>query len=306
VIHFGSSIPEEAAVSGDKDLTDLFARAAAIAAKVPESMQEAAFLKAVDMLGGGSSESSGGSAAHPAKKATSRKAAAARATPPDSGPYQLLMDLDRAKAKEVDDQDGALRKSLALLLVAHRECGIDGLTSPMLAKVLTDRFRTRYTRQAITHAMDRAGRMVDARKVGGVTVWRLMSDGEALLAKPAEAKPTKATTPKRTRKRAVANTAKLVPAKKSAKAADPVHANSSSAPRGGRPGPKAALEGLIQRGYFATPRGISDLRTELDHNHANRYTAQDLSPALTRLLREQTLKRAKNASGQYEYTVGTA
>jgi hypothetical protein len=71
----------------------------------------------------------------------------------------------------------------------------------------------------------------------------------------------------------------------------------------GRPsrGPKAAVEGLITAGWFAESRSLADIRLELEHRQALRFKATDLSPAMTRLLREGRLKRAKTEAGQYEY-----
>jgi hypothetical protein len=69
----------------------------------------------------------------------------------------------------------------------------------------------------------------------------------------------------------------------------------------GRPAPKAALLELKQAGYFATKRTIKDVRDYLEKKRGHKYTLQDLSPALLRLVRDGELDRDKNAEGQYEY-----
>jgi hypothetical protein len=62
------------------------------------------------------------------------------------------------------------------------------------------------------------------------------------------------------------------------------------------------LSELIDQGFFATPRVISDIIHHLDQTRGRQYKAQELSPALVRLLRDRRLVRAKNATGQYEYS----
>jgi hypothetical protein len=68
-----------------------------------------------------------------------------------------------------------------------------------------------------------------------------------------------------------------------------------------RAGPKAALTTLIDDGYFKTHRTISDVQNHLRHKKGLSFKVTDLSPAFVRLLREGTLDRDKNESGQYEY-----
>jgi hypothetical protein len=70
----------------------------------------------------------------------------------------------------------------------------------------------------------------------------------------------------------------------------------------GRPGPKAALEQLIDEGFFATPKTLNGIQTDLQKRRGYKYEASDLGPTLLRLLRESRLSREKNAEGQYEYS----
>jgi hypothetical protein len=68
-----------------------------------------------------------------------------------------------------------------------------------------------------------------------------------------------------------------------------------------RVGPKAALEQLLELGYFDQPRTIRDIVSHLQQRRALTFASTDISPTLVRLLREQKLDRLRNADNQYEY-----
>jgi hypothetical protein len=196
------------------------------------------------------------------------------------------------------------------MLVARRELDIDGLTTQQMATVLTDKFRHRVTRQALNEAMDRAGNRVDRITGGRATRYRIMRAGEDWLAAPPEEgangearRSTVTTGGTRRRRKAKRNTATTsAPSSRSATGST---SKAFTAPKSSdaRPGrrPKAAVEGLITAGWFAKPRSLTDIRVELEHQQALRFKATDLSPAMTRLLREGRLKRSKTEAGQYEY-----
>jgi hypothetical protein len=61
------------------------------------------------------------------------------------------------------------------------------------------------------------------------------------------------------------------------------------------------VESLIEAGWFTTPRGLTEIRKELESRMALRFKTTDLSPAMTRLLREGRLHRTRTEAGQYEY-----
>lgn len=282
-------------MDGDEELIGLFKRAAEIASAVPESMREAAFHRALDALqqeATPSRRSPGASA-----KRGSRSAAEQAAFSID--PLTALNELERTRAAEVDNESSALGKSLALLRVAERELSIQRLSTSQIARVLTDKFRFRVTRQSVTEALEKAGRLVDRRKDGRSATYRLMQPGEDWLDSDAEARGSStgrsaaARTSGSGAKRG--NSAKKTPQKKA------VGAESASKARRGRTGPKSAVESLIASGYFSSPRTLGDLQQKLQHDHALKFKATDLSPGLTRLIREARLSRAKNADGQYEY-----
>jgi hypothetical protein len=277
----------------DKDLQELFKRAAEVAKVVPESMQEAAFHRALDALTGGSAEErcSARTAPNPVRGG---KAAPESTT---TNPVEQLTALDRSRAPEVDSNDGSLGKGLALLLIARRELGIDGLTPQQMATVLTDKFRWRVTRQAISQAMDAAGNRVDHNRSGRATVYRIMDAGERWLEQPSDEREGEA--PRSSRRRSNRGRAKTKSPNDAAKAAP---GTPDGAKRKTARGPKQAVQELIAAGWFSTPRGLGEIRAELANRMALRFTANDLSPTVIRLLREKKLRRSKAESGQYEYS----
>lgn len=72
-------------------------------------------------------------------------------------------------------------------------------------------------------------------------------------------------------------------------------------PAKGRPGGKATLEGLVESGFFKTPKTIGAMVEHCDTTLAMKYKQSDFSGPLMRLVREKLLTRKKNSDGQYEY-----
>jgi hypothetical protein len=72
--------------------------------------------------------------------------------------------------------------------------------------------------------------------------------------------------------------------------------------KGGRPGPKAAVEALLDAGYFSQAKTIGEVQKELRDHKGHAYRLVELSPALVRLVRGEQLRRKKNQDGQYEYS----
>lgn len=68
---------------------------------------------------------------------------------------------------------------------------------------------------------------------------------------------------------------------------------------GSRPGPKAMLDELIGSGFFATGKTGADIISHQRKHRGHTYKAEELSPALVRLLRDGTLERDKNKDGIY-------
>ncbi|MDF8264336.1 hypothetical protein [Luteipulveratus flavus] len=287
------------------DMQGLFKKAAEIASVVPPSMQEAAFHRALDLLTGTGSSNAGPAVVKPENPDGRRVEQEGQPSEDSVDGLARVMAVSRDKATEVDQEKAVLGRSIALLVVASREAGVDGLTAKDLAQILTEKFRHRTTRQAVIMALDNAGNMVDRHKSGtAAAVYRVMRAGEEWLATPVDerSKPTAARTRRRaTTKKTIAPTKATGTTPTGAKAKGaPTTAKAASTGRG-RKGPKAMLEVLIGEGFFATPRTIGDIRTQLRDQKAMSFEATDLSPGLTRLLREGKLRREK-ADKQYVYS----
>ncbi len=159
-------------------LKDAFKRAAEIAAVVPASMQEAAFHRALDQILGGDGEP-GAQTTVARRQGRSARTAATDETP-DSA-KQLIDGINRTAYPGIASATKVLDRALAVLELAKRDFDIDGLTAPQIAKVLTEKFRLRTSRQAVTQALAPEHSMVDTRTRGRTTVYRIMQEGENSL-----------------------------------------------------------------------------------------------------------------------------
>jgi hypothetical protein len=284
-------------------LKDAFKRAAEIAAVVPDAMQQAAFHRALDqILGAG--ELATGRQSHRREPSSHL---VGNETPADHA-HQLIDRINRTAYPEIASATNVLGRALALLRLAKRDFDIDGLTAPQIAKVLTDKFRQRTSRQAVTQALGAAHSMVDTHARGRTTVYRIMQAGEDYVDRGSgqqggntgEAALARGRRRRSSRRRtAVATpsdelTATTPAPRRRAQQNTTTH-------RSRRRGPKAALGELIDEGYFGQARTINDAQEHLRHKKGLRFTLQDLSPSLVRLLREGRLDRDRNASGHYEY-----
>jgi hypothetical protein len=298
------------AESSDLDrIADVTKRAAEIAALVPDHLQEAAFNRAFDRL-------IGDEPARPRAGSGNRRVRAtkARATTGSSDDLQgrddpaavLIDSLSRTDYPEVGQAVRALDRALYILRIASEEYGIDGMSAPQIAKVLTEKFRLRVTRQAIGQALDAAGNYVDRVSGKRGAVYRLMQPGEDYLAAGGTSADHSGTSPRRTstrrrgQKRAVHKGQKREPSGNAASTS--TSTNTPARRRSGR-GPKALVEELIDEGFFSEPRSIGDIQDRLRHKKGVQLKPTDLSPALVRLLREDKLDRERNESNQYEYKV---
>lgn len=140
-------------------------------------MQVAAFHRALDQILG---------AEEPSPRPKGRRARVRAEAPGDSAPAvdpakQLIDGINRTAHPEVSGATKVLDRALVVLRIAARDFGIDGLAAPEIAKVLTEKFRQRTSRQAVTQALGAAHTMVDTGKRGRVAVYKIMQPGEAYL-----------------------------------------------------------------------------------------------------------------------------
>lgn len=295
-------------MSESQDMQELFKEAAKIAEVVPVSMQEAAFHRALDVLMGNGTPAKPTAAPRRAPKKRSSVGGTDLGTP-EGDRVARATAISRDAAPEVDQETTVQGRSIALLVAVSREAEIDGLTAPEIAKILTEKFRHRTTRQAVQQAMENSGNMVDRQKSGSsAAVYRVMKAGEEWLAKAADQRTAGSSGARPRRRPAAKSTAASPPAKtataeKASSSATNAVSTARSSSAGRKAGPKAVLENLISEGYFSEPRGMADIKHHIRDQKAMTYEASDLSPTLIRLLREGKLKRSK-VEKQYVYTAG--
>src|SRR5690606_3593944 len=125
----------------NEELKKAFEEAAEIAKIVPKELQEAAFRRALDELLGvrsGTSQPSG----RPSPSRTQRKGKEKQeATEED--PDGLERVIDTTKHPQIFDAKRVLEKSLLLLRAANDDYGVDGLTAPEIASILTNKFESK-------------------------------------------------------------------------------------------------------------------------------------------------------------------
>jgi len=107
-------------------------------------------------------------------------------------------------------------------------------------------------------------------------------------------------TPKRAMRRKASTNGE--PSAKELKAGRPGKPARKDARGSASPGAFAMITQLLGEGFFETPRTISAIVAHCSTSKGHHYKANECSPSLLRLLRDEKLKRAKNKEGQYEYT----
>jgi hypothetical protein len=288
----------------DDTIAEITRRAVEISRVAPAHLQEAAFNRAFEALskeGDGSPRPTKRRAGGSARRG--RNSNASPSTGADDPAGVLIASLNRTDHPGITEAPRVLERALHLLQVAERDHEIPGLSAPQIAKVLTDKFRLSVTRQAVSYALDNAGRLVDRTPQAGASVlYRIMDPGEKHLKSPGDA--GKATgrkgsgrKPAKTKSRAT----KSQPAGKGSPEADTTGHSKAPRKRSGR-GPKGLIEELVDDGFFSSPKLIGDIQEQLRHKKGVQMKPTDLSPALVRLLRQGTLDRDRNKDNkQYEY-----
>jgi len=283
-------------------LKTAFTQAAEIASAVPQALRETAFNRALDALLGGSVAAGGGADSKAGKKKPKHAKTQKQKEPgdADNDPFKYLTEhLDRTAHPEITSAPRVLERALWLLRVSKDAHGIDGLGSTHIAKLLTEKFRLRTTKQAVQQALDSARNYVDRHSPqSGRLVYRIMHGGENYLDSPKakDAKFGKAAHIVRTPRRAEKTEARK-PKHTLRATADRPPTKGSATKRAG-----AIVGELIGEGFFKKPRTI---RSVIDHAKGSlgyHLKANELSPPLLRALRGKKLKRSQNSDGQYEYS----
>lgn len=272
------------------ELKELYRRAAEIAAEVPESMQEAAFNKAVEHL-------TGYATVHPPANVGGATQVPLQPIPAGAPPARLdtasedwHSEFNSTQHPEVLEASTVLDKSLHILSIARKDHGVEQLSPTDIAIILSNKYRIIAKANQISDKLGKvAGTLVDRRKVGKGFEYKIMLPGEQYLAGQSPA-PT-------TRRKSTSRKSG------SGKSSSTGKSNGKTKSRnGGRPSQKELITGLINAGYFDTPRTIADLIAYAKKHRGYTYKPTDLSTPLLRIMRDGRLKRDENDNGQWEYS----
>lgn len=277
-----------------KDLEKVFLQAAAIAKKLPKNLQEVGFNKAVEQLLGKESPESGRTRSRGAPQAKTGK------TTEDRDVSGLVEAIDRTAYPDVGATPRVGDRALKVLQLANQDHDIDGLTAGEIATILSRQFRLPTKANSVQKALDRETGTVDERRGAGASrVFHIMAPGEAYLQKLRAG--DNVGRGRHGRKKAAGERKKRVTAKKVVSKKGTRNKKATGKKLPGRPGPKAAIGQLLEAGFFRSTRTISQIQEELQHRRGHGYSVQELSPALVRSIRDESLSRERNSKGQYEY-----
>jgi hypothetical protein len=161
-----------------ENLLELFKEAAKIASNVPEKMQLIAFGRALDFL----TKSQGRKTRiKKTEKMGKRSVNKTGKKTKDEQVEKFLAEVDRTKYPIISKLGKVLGRSLLVLKIAADKFKFDGLTPPQIARILTEKFRLRTTRQAVNNALEGAGNFVDRIPFGKANKYRIMQPGEIYL-----------------------------------------------------------------------------------------------------------------------------
>lgn len=149
-------------------------KAEEIALTIHESIRTAAFKAIFDSLVGGSQPNA---IIRPTSIPAAKRTGSAKLDDAET----TLMEIDRTAHPEIATAASVLDRSLRVLSIASEQFDIDGLKPSQIAKVLTEKFRIKTSRQAVQQALDSAGDKVDRVPRQGGAIFRLMGGGEAYL-----------------------------------------------------------------------------------------------------------------------------
>lgn len=278
-----------------EDLKRLFQEAAEIAKAVPKELREAAFNRALDAL-----SLPVGKKPLPSSR-QSETATQVRGDPKSDRAAILLRDLDRTRHSVISSAPRVLERALFILRAARDDHSIDGLSASQIAKVLTEKFRLRTTRQAVTQALDAAGDKVDRNSSGRLASYRIMHSGDEYLRVGDFGGSSSGAASSSPLRRAKKKAVRKPTSSKTAATSKPARRAKSTGNTSRRPGAGEMLRDLISAGFFATPKTIGDIQLHVQHNRAHTYGLNELSTPLRRAVHNKLLDRTRNANGQYEY-----
>jgi len=280
-------------------MQELFKQAAAIAQVVPESMHEAAFNRALDLLTGGS-PAAGHNGGKKANRKPNTKVKDEVSSRQSQANNDLLDAIDSTQHPEVRTAATTLDRALMILQIALDEHDIDGLAAHEIATILTDKFRISTKANTVTVMLGRSTHLVNRVTRGRGFAYRIMGPGTDYLAHkddPESASRIPANGQKKRRKK---HTDKKPGTEKESQDETAGKAKSRGS-YSGRPGPGAMVQRLIQEGFFKEAKSLGQIIEHCQLSLGYTYKLTDLSTTMTRALRNGSLKRRYNAEQQFEY-----
>lgn len=281
----------------DEQLREIVRRASEIAKAAPESLREAAFNRTFEAL------TQVGARDKSAPKSTAKKSAP-KSRPSEDTTAQnrtayILENLDRTSIPEISSAPRVLDRSLYLLRGVNEKLNIDGLSPAEIATILTEKFRSRTSRQAVTQALDAAGQYVDRVQRGGRVVYRIMARGEEFLDSDRPEPITSARAAGKSKKN-TSHTKKRAP---ESPATDTNASAKSTREKKRNAGisPMSIVRQLREDGYFDSSRRMGEIQSYLKDSKGYQVSFNNLSPTLVRLVRANLLERTRAEDGQYEY-----
>jgi len=300
------------------ELKELFKQAADIAQQVPESIREAAFNRALDLLTGVVRSDSSSTQTKPlGKHGAQTPQGRIGASQQDLNVAQLIDAIDSTQYPRLTSASKVLDRSLMVLKIARADHNVDGLTSSEIAKILTEKFRISTTYAAVGMALGKVTNLVNRIQRGQGYAYRIMGPGEEYLTHLEKDPETKPSFRQKTRKR---QKSVLIATKTKSAGSEPdqidnhvKQASGGKSPRKPRPatnrkasprrsiGPKAALIALVDAGFFSEGRTGPEVQSYLKTKRGLDFGTAQIRLAMLRLVRDLVLDRDENAEGQYEY-----
>ena len=280
------------------ELSEAFKQAAEIAKSVPEHLQETAFNRALDAILGETPGGAKGSSGPPKRNAPKRKGITKQKDAEIEPTVVLLEHMDSTAYPQVHDASKVIDRALLILRAARDDFEIDGLSSPQIAKVLTEKFRLKTSRQAVQMALASAGRMVDrVTPASGTPYFRIMRAGETYLDNP----PKESTEREKKKSRRKAATKS---ASRESTGNQVAERRKATVKRRGpsKKGAYAVVTELLRDGFFKTPRTLNAIIEHAANDLGYHLKTNELPAPLLRYLRDKNLKRAKNNDKQFEYS----
>lgn len=280
------------------DLKELFKQAAEIAQQVPESMQEAAFNRAIDLLTGTVQTASSPTGKPDTKKQkTEPKKEKGKGKQYDSPVDELLTLIDSTQHPGVTSTTKVLDRSLMVLQIALKDHNIDGLMPSDIARILTEKFRISTTLHSVGMALSKASNLVNRVPQGQGYAYKIMAPGEEYLThlgEEHEKPPSKTSVAPKKRKRVVKD-------KGQENIKKPKKTTKGKATPKTTVGPKAAINTLVESGYFSKGRTGPEVQSHLKNKRGFNFGIHQIRLAMLRLVRNEVLERDSNAEKQYEY-----